>query len=76
MWERRAERRVTGQRKEARRNRRKKNVELKWDRFTVWIAHNDPDSPRENRWGDASENKAAGLMGLTTMIKANMTTER
>ena len=31
---------------------------------------------KRNRWGDASENKAAGLMGLTTMIKANMTTEQ
>lgn len=31
---------------------------------------------KRNRWGDASENKAAGLMGLTTMIKANMTNEQ
>ena len=31
---------------------------------------------KRNRWGDASENKAAGLMGLPTMIKANMTTEQ
>jgi splicing factor 1 len=37
------------------------------------------DAPRRkkrNRWGDASENKAAGLMGLPTMIQANMTAEQ
>lgn len=31
---------------------------------------------KRNRWGDASENKAAGLMGLPTLIKSNMTTEQ
>ena len=31
---------------------------------------------RRNRWGAASENKAAGLMGLTTAIHANMTSEQ
>ena len=31
---------------------------------------------KRNRWGDAAENKAAGLMGLPTMIKANMTNEQ
>lgn len=31
---------------------------------------------KRNRWGDASENKAAGLMGLTTAITANMTGEQ
>ena len=31
---------------------------------------------KRNRWGDAEENKAAGLMGLPTAIKANMTTEQ
>ncbi|KAI2641429.1 hypothetical protein GGS26DRAFT_3825 [Hypomontagnella submonticulosa] len=40
----------------------------------------DADGPRRrkkrNRWGDASENKAAGLMGLPTAIKANMTSEQ
>ncbi|KAF6802620.1 branchpoint-bridging protein [Colletotrichum sojae] len=40
----------------------------------------DTDGPRRrkkrNRWGDASENKAAGLMGLTTAITANMTGEQ
>lgn len=49
------------------------------------LAHTDylsPDSegPRQrkkrNRWGDASENKAAGLMGLPTAIYAAMTTEQ
>ncbi|KAI1256202.1 Branchpoint-bridging protein [Eutypa lata] len=40
----------------------------------------DGDGPRRrkkrNRWGDASENKAAGLMGLPTAIVANMTSEQ
>ncbi|KAF3345102.1 hypothetical protein VdG2_06715 [Verticillium dahliae VDG2] len=40
----------------------------------------DADGPRRrkkrNRWGDASENKAAGLMGLPTAIMANMTSEQ
>jgi len=40
----------------------------------------DVDGPRRrkkrNRWGDASENKAAGLMGLPTAIYAAMTTEQ
>lgn len=31
---------------------------------------------KRNRWGDAQENKAAGLMGLTTAIHANMTAEQ
>ncbi|KAF1816728.1 hypothetical protein P152DRAFT_470714 [Eremomyces bilateralis CBS 781.70] len=31
---------------------------------------------KRNRWGDATENKAAGLMGLPTAIMANMTTEQ
>jgi splicing factor 1 len=31
---------------------------------------------RRNRWGDAGDNKAAGLMGLTTAIYAKMTTEQ
>jgi splicing factor 1 len=38
------------------------------------------DGPRQrkkrNRWGDASENKAAGLMGLPTAIYSAMTTEQ
>ncbi|KAI0119921.1 hypothetical protein GGR51DRAFT_1787 [Nemania sp. FL0031] len=40
----------------------------------------EPNGPRRrkkrNRWGDASENKAAGLMGLPTAIVANMTSEQ
>ncbi|KAI1025996.1 hypothetical protein LB505_004555 [Fusarium chuoi] len=40
----------------------------------------DADGPRRrkkrNRWGDASENKAAGLMGLPTAILSNMTSEQ
>ncbi|KAK1770369.1 hypothetical protein QBC33DRAFT_527773 [Phialemonium atrogriseum] len=40
----------------------------------------EPDGPRRrkkrNRWGDATENKAAGLMGLPTAIVANMTSEQ
>ncbi|KAJ9614019.1 hypothetical protein H2200_002155 [Cladophialophora chaetospira] len=48
-------------------------------------ANNDPAEPsadgekrrrKRNRWGDATENKAAGLMGLPTMIQANMTAEQ
>jgi len=31
---------------------------------------------KRNRWGDATENKAAGLMGLPTMIQSNMTSEQ
>jgi hypothetical protein len=31
---------------------------------------------KRNRWGDAQENKAAGLMGLATAITANMTSEQ
>ncbi|KAL2759186.1 hypothetical protein ACRALDRAFT_2041159 [Sodiomyces alcalophilus JCM 7366] len=40
----------------------------------------ESDGPRRrkkrNRWGDAAENKAAGLMGLPTAISANMTSEQ
>lgn len=35
-----------------------------------------PPRKRRNRWGDATENKAAGLMGLPTAIMANMTSEQ
>ncbi|KAF2817697.1 uncharacterized protein BDZ99DRAFT_22794 [Mytilinidion resinicola] len=31
---------------------------------------------KRNRWGDVTENKAAGLMGLPTAIRADMTTEQ
>jgi splicing factor 1 len=44
------------------------------------VADASADGPRQrkkrNRWGDASENKAAGLMGLPTAIYAAMTTEQ
>ncbi|KFH42488.1 Branchpoint-bridging protein-like protein [Hapsidospora chrysogenum ATCC 11550] len=40
----------------------------------------DADGPRRrkkrNRWGEASENKAAGLMGLPTAILSSMTSEQ
>ena len=31
---------------------------------------------KKNRWGDASDNKVAGLMGLTTKIEGAMTAEQ
>ena len=40
------------------------------------LADGERRRKKRNRWGDAAENKAAGLMGLPTMIKANMTTEQ
>ncbi|KAI9740625.1 MAG: hypothetical protein M1818_004589 [Claussenomyces sp. TS43310] len=46
---------------------------------TAAEAANDDGSRRRkkrNRWGDATENKAAGLMGLPTAIMANMTSEQ
>lgn len=40
----------------------------------------DPDAPKKrkkkNRWGDQTDNKAAGLMGLPTAIFATMTSEQ
>lgn len=54
----------------------------------VRITNTNQDAPAEpaadgvkrrrkrNRWGDATDNKAAGLMGLPTMIQANMTSEQ
>lgn len=48
--------------------------------LTHVVIGTDADGPRRrkkrNRWGDASENKAAGLMGLPTAIVANMTSEQ
>lgn len=47
------------------------------DTLTVEVAGDgERRRKKRNRWGDAAENKAAGLMGLPTMIKANMTTEQ
>lgn len=40
----------------------------------------DADGPKrrkkKNRWGDQTDNKAAGLMGLPTAIYATMTSEQ
>lgn len=35
-----------------------------------------PARKKRNRWGDGTDNKAAGLMGLPTAIMANMTSEQ
>ena len=40
------------------------------------VAPGERRRKKRNRWGDASENKAAGLMGLPTKIMANMTNEQ
>jgi len=52
--------------------------EITTNTFIADIKAEDGERRRKkrNRWGDAAENKAAGLMGLPTMIKANMTTEQ
>lgn len=51
-----------------------------WTSSAVTDTQTDADGPKRrkkrNRWGDASENKAAGLMGLPTAIHADMTTEQ
>ena len=53
------------------------SVDLKRGRSTEPRADDGPRRRKKrNRWGDASENKAAGLMGLTTAIVANMTSEQ
>ena len=50
--------------------------------FADFIAIEEPSGDasrrrkKRNRWGDATENKAAGLMGLPTAIMANMTSEQ
>jgi splicing factor 1 len=52
--------------------------------FTFILTHLSPELEadgtkrrrKRNRWGDAQENKAAGLMGLPTAIMANMTSEQ
>lgn len=49
------------------------------DSYTVKDEPADDGSRRRkkrNRWGDVTENKAAGLMGLPTAIMANMTSEQ
>ena len=51
-----------------------------YDLLPVLTSRAEADGTRRrrkrNRWGDASENKAAGLMGLPTAIYAAMTTEQ
>ncbi|KAK3366079.1 hypothetical protein B0T24DRAFT_637856 [Lasiosphaeria ovina] len=51
--------------------------DMKRGRSPERTEHDGP-KPRKkrNRWGDATENKAAGLMGLPTAIVANMTNEQ
>lgn len=55
-------------------------VLLLYSSLTPTTAETGPDGlkrrKKRNRWGDAQENKAAGLMGLPTAIMANMTTEQ
>lgn len=55
-------------------------VEIKHERGRDPEPRDDADGPRRrkkrNRWGDASENKAAGLMGLPTAIMSSMTSEQ
>lgn len=57
-----------------------RNPQGKWVLDTDRHPGTDADGPRRrkkrNRWGDANENKAAGLMGLPTAIVANMTSEQ
>ena len=59
-----------------------KSLPMNYDKIHVNFSVAEPAADGErrrkkrNRWGDAAENKAAGLMGLPTMIKANMTTEQ
>lgn len=49
-------------------------------KLTSYFTGTENDGPRRrkkrNRWGDAADNKAAGLMGLPTAISANMTSEQ
>ncbi|KAF2875420.1 hypothetical protein BDV95DRAFT_273162 [Massariosphaeria phaeospora] len=52
-------------------------TELKRGRSPTRVESEVPQRRRKrNRWGDASENKAAGLMGLPTAIHAVMTSEQ
>lgn len=46
------------------------------DRTATPVENGERRRKKRNRWGDAAENKAAGLMGLPTMIKAHMTNEQ
>ena len=52
----------------------------KADTDVIFNPGSEADGPRRrkkrNRWGEATENKAAGLMGLPTAILADMTNEQ
>lgn len=50
--------------------------ELKRGRSPTRDADGKRERRKRNRWGDKDDNKAAGLMGLTTAIYAKMTTEQ
>ncbi|KAJ4361909.1 Branchpoint-bridging protein [Neocucurbitaria cava] len=50
--------------------------ELKRGRSPTRESDGPKQRKKRNRWGDASENKAAGLMGLPTAIYSTMTTEQ
>ena len=50
---------------------------LATDANAVFLGSDGPKRRKKrNRWGDATENKAAGLMGLPTAIVADMTSEQ
>ena len=54
-----------------------RNISLKtYSNKLVTAADGPRQRKKRNRWGDASENKAAGLMGLPTAIYSAMTTEQ
>lgn len=48
--------------------------------LTIQLTELNPDGTKKrkkrNRWGEANENKAAGLMNLPTAITGNMTAEQ
>ena len=45
--------------------------------LTLFLAADEPKKrKKKNRWGESTENKAAGLMGLPTAIFASMTSEQ
>ena len=43
---------------------------------TCLVASEPKKRKKKNRWGESTENKAAGLMGLPTAIYASMTSEQ
>ena len=44
--------------------------------LTCFAASEPKRRKKKNRWGESTENKAAGLMGLPTAIYASMTSEQ